>query len=114
MDFEDDQPTLESMLPILADPEEYVRAVFHNMRAASKLHPNVCVRVRRKRLKSNPHYIVERWEGTPKSKAMWTVAEYDGRTHKPLPKPIDSAEWGDIETELEQVKNLLGRIRGIL
>lgn len=103
--------TVSSVLPSLKGPDEYLRRIYGRMRGQRP--NNVCVRVRRQQNSFNPNYLIETWTGNDRSRAMWAVGEYSGRTHKPLvPAARGNYYWSDFEMEFVEIEALFARIRG--
>lgn len=104
---------VSTVFPSLSDPDEYLRQIYGRMRPLSATK-NVCVRIRREQNRYNPNYRIETWTGTPRSRAMWKVGEYSGRTHKPLPAAYRHfAYWSDFEMEFDEIEALFARVRGV-
>lgn len=110
--------TLGSIVGKLKDPEEFVRAVFANMRGGRS---DMSMRVALDSNPARPDYCIEMYFEERNSAGEWkvigcsTIAELSGRTHRELPYIENGPArlWSNAAMSWQEVQALLGELRGI-
>nr|CAD6611373.1 hypothetical protein RKHAN_02390 [Rhizobium sp. Khangiran2] len=116
---------ISDVIPTLMSPVEYVRAVFHNVHEFRKQHGSGFVRIGITGRGKAPHYriepdfelggflddIIEGGEAVAKH-----YSAFDGRSHTRLEWGMDelrNEHWSQGKMSYEEIRDLLGYLRGI-
>lgn len=102
--------TITDVLRTLADPEEYVRRVLSTVSSIRSKHGSVVVRIGVTGNGFLPNYRIDH-SGT----SCEPINAFDGATHKPFTDVanIDTENWSTCSMTYDEVRELLGRIRGL-
>lgn len=111
--------TLRSIVGNLKNPEEFVRAVFANMRGGRDEYG---MRVALDSNPAAPDYCVEMYFEEQNSAGKWEIVgcqflvAFAGRNHKEVPLESESESvrpWSSESMPWESVQALLGELRGV-
>lgn len=102
--------TIADVLPTLADQEDYVRRVLSTLSGMRREHGDVVVRIGVTGKGFLPNYRVDH-----AGELSVPISAFDGATHKPFSEvaSIDTDNWSTGSMTLDDVRGLLGRIRGL-
>ena len=127
-----ENPTVADVIPTLKKPEEYLRRMLSNMMLCKREHGAACVRIGVTGAGVAPHYRVgPPMEGMaaptehllgdeplfcdPIDLTPWYKA-YNGRGHQQIEawglREMGLNSWSNREMSLDDVRALLGRVRG--
>jgi hypothetical protein len=101
-----DDATIADVIPLLGDPEEYVRQVLSTLYTMKK-QGDVVMRIGTTGTGLRPSYRIDMASsGKP-------ISAFDGQTHRPFTdiKTVDTQSWSSRSMSFGEVQQLLGQIR---
>jgi hypothetical protein len=101
--------TIGDVLATLDNAEEYVRRLLSTMGAMRPQHGAVVVRIGITGKGVMPNYRIDH-AGEPSR----SISAFDGQTHKPFTdvRNIDTENWSTRSLTYDEVRGVLGQIRG--
>ncbi|HEY1932273.1 MAG TPA: hypothetical protein VGG99_09700 [Acetobacteraceae bacterium] len=102
--------TIADVVSTLAKAEDYVRHVVSNLSRMQREYGTVVVRIGITGTGHLPNYRLDHADGPSEP-----IAAFDGATHKPFSdvRKIDTENWSTGSMTYQEVRDLLGKLRGI-